>query len=58
MKKSKKQQTKDILNALKAAKRHEEIDRHGKSIRYASVQKSKKLYCRKAKHKNQDGDKE
>lgn len=44
-----------LLDALKAARkmaREEEIAKYGKTICYAHINKSKKVYTRKKKHKN------
>ena len=38
--------------AYKKKSREEEIEMHGKQIRHHSIQKSKKQYSRKDKHKN------
>jgi hypothetical protein len=41
----------DVLNAVKAKQRYDEIIEHGKLISVANVVKSKKVYSRKKKHK-------
>ena len=45
----------DIIDCIKAARkaaREEEIALYGKTLCYAKVEKSKKAYSRKIKHKN------
>ena len=44
----------DCLKAVKSQNRSTEIELHNKPINYSHVQKSKKTYTRKAKHKNID----
>lgn len=41
----------DMLNAVKAKQRSDEIAEHGKPLLYFHVAKSKKVYSRKKKHK-------
>lgn len=53
-KNNRKQQTKDIMNAIKAANRKEELAFHGKSIHVSSIVKSKKIYSRKKKHNKKE----
>ena len=49
--KGKKRQVTDMLNAVKAKQRSDEISEHGKPISYFHIAKSKKVYSRKRKHK-------
>lgn len=42
---------KDFMKANRKASREEEIERHGKPVRMGGLHKSKKLYTRKDKHK-------
>lgn len=49
--KKKRNQIKDMLNAIKAKQRAEEIALHGKPISISHVVKNKKKYTRKIKHK-------
>lgn len=44
----------DVLNAVKAKQREDEISEHGKLISLAKVVRSKKVYTRKRKHKKQN----
>lgn len=53
MKKKRSQQVRDIIKAVRAKQRQEEIDAFGKPICHSNVVKSKKVYSRKRKHKNQ-----
>lgn len=53
-KKSKKQQTKDILKVLKAENRAAEIKEHGRPLRISTLTRNKKLYTRKLKHKRNE----
>lgn len=52
--KKKRNKIKDILNAVKARQRLEEIRYFGKQLNYASITKNKKKYSRKIKHKKKD----
>ncbi|MBQ7388969.1 MAG: hypothetical protein IJW01_06360 [Paludibacteraceae bacterium] len=45
---------KNILKAVKRDNRNYEIEHFGKTLCHTRVQKSKKLYTRKCKHKNRD----
>lgn len=54
VKRKRNQQIKDILKAVKAKQRQEEIDTFGKPISHSNVVKSKKVYSRKRKHKNRE----
>ena len=54
LKKKRNQQIKDILKAVKAKQRQDEIDTYGKPISHSNVLKSKKVYSRKMKHKNRE----
>lgn len=49
--KKKRNQIKDMLNAIKAKQRVEEIALHGKPISVSHIVKNKKKYTRKIKHK-------
>ena len=53
-KKSKKQQTKDILKVLKSKNRATEISEHGHPLKLGSIVRNRKLYTRKSKHKGRD----
>lgn len=50
-KKKKHNITKDILKAVKAKQREDEIREHAKPLSYNHVVRSKKQYTRKIKHK-------
>lgn len=52
--KKKKKLVIDILNAVKAKQREDEILEHGKPISVSHIVKSKKVYSRKRKHKKQE----
>lgn len=41
----------DLLNAVKAKQRSDEISEHGKPVSCFHIVKSKKVYSRKKKHK-------
>ena len=43
----------DFIKANRKASREEEIERHGKPIKIGGVHKSKKVYTRKDKHKQE-----
>lgn len=45
------QQIIDQINRVKHSLREEEISFYGKTLRYSSIVKSKKIYNRKTKHK-------
>jgi hypothetical protein len=49
--KHKKRNILQILSVVKKKSRNEEFIQHGKSISYANVEKNKKKYTRKMKHK-------
>jgi uncharacterized protein (DUF1697 family) len=49
---SKKDTNDAALKIYKKKSREEEIEMHGKPINHHSIQKSKKQYSRKEKHKN------
>lgn len=51
LKKSKKENIINTLNAVKAAQRKEEIAKYGKTINHSNVVKNKKAYTRIQKHK-------
>lgn len=46
-------ETINIIKAMRRARREEEIALFGKPILYNNIIKSKKIYSRKKKHKNQ-----
>lgn len=48
----KKDKNLDYVKACRKKSREEEFERHGKSINYGKVEKSKKAYSRKNKYKN------
>lgn len=50
--KKKNVQVVDELNVVKARQRDEEIAEHGKAISYLVVERNRKKYTRKRKHKN------
>ena len=52
VKRKRNQQIKDILKAVKAKQRQDEIDTYGKPISHSHVVRSKKVYSRKRKHRN------
>lgn len=52
----KKNQIKDMLNAVKAKQRLDEIKSFGKLLSYSHVVKNKKKYSRKRKHKKEYAD--
>lgn len=52
--KKKNVQVVDELNAVKARQRDEEIAEHGKAISYLVIERNRKKYTRKRKHKNKD----
>lgn len=43
---------KSIIKAMRRQRREEEIAQYGKPISFTRVVKSKKIYSRKAKHRN------
>lgn len=53
-KKTKKQQTRDILKVLKADRRATEIEEHGRPLKMKTLTRNRKLYTRKLKHKGKD----
>jgi len=52
MKNKKTKYIKDILNAVKAKQRSDEIHEFGKSLSWFNIVKNKKKYTRKLKHKS------
>jgi len=48
----KKQRILEILSTAKKKSRNEEFAQHGKSISYTNVERNRKKYTRKAKHKH------
>ena len=53
MKRKRNQQIRDILKAVKAKQRQDEIDTYGKPISHSHVVKSKKVYSRKRKNQEE-----
>ena len=51
MKDKKTKYIKDILNAVKAKQRSNEIKEFGKPLSWSNITKNKKKYTRKSKHK-------
>ena len=43
---------KKVISAMRSARRNEEIRLYGKPLYFSNVAKSKKVYSRKIKHKN------
>ena len=53
VKRKRNQQIRDILKAVKAKQRQDEIDTYGKPISHSHVVKSKKVYSRKRKNQEE-----
>ena len=53
MKKKKRNTASDLMKAVKARNRLDEIKRHGKTLDYSHIERTVKVYSRKIKHKKQ-----
>ena len=51
MKRKRRDTARDVMKAVKAMNRLEEIRLHGKPVRHSHTERSKKLYTRKVKHR-------